>query len=159
MTGKVKHIPDGYHAATPCLTVKDAARAIEYYKKAFGATEIMRFAHEGKIAHAEIKIGDSMIMLSDEFPEMGARSPQSVGGTPAAIHLYVENVDTIFDRAVTGGGKEIRPVDDKFYGDRTGTLQDPFGHVWHVATHKEDVAPDELKKRADAAMKKMHGKK
>ena len=156
----VKPIPEGSHTVTPYLVVNQAGRVIDFLKQAFGAEESERFLRaDGTIMHAELKIGDSMIMLSDEFPEMGARPPQSVGGTPAAIHLYVENVDTIFDRAVTGGGKEIRPVDDKFYGDRTGTLQDPFGHVWHVATHKEDVAPDELKKRADAAMKKMHGKK
>ncbi len=153
MAGKVKSIPAGYHTATPCLTVNGAARAIEFYKRAFGATELMRFAHGDKIGHAEIQIGDSKIMLSDEFPEMGARSPQSIGGSPTAVYLYVDNVDAVTDRALTAGAKEVRPVEDKFYGDRSGTLTDPFGHTWHIATHKEDVPEGELKKRAEAFMK------
>jgi PhnB protein len=152
MAGKQKQVPAGFHTATPCLTINGAARAIEFYKKAFGASEVMRFAHGDKIGHAEIQIGDSKIMLSDEFPEMGARSPQSVGGSSTAIYLYVDNVDAVADRAVTQGGKMVRPVEDKFYGDRSGMLQDPFGHVWHLATHKEDVPEDELRKRAEALM-------
>jgi PhnB protein len=159
MPGKVKSIPAGYHTATPCLTVNGAARAIEFYKKAFGATELMRFAHGDKIGHAELQIGDSKIMISDEFPEMGARSPQSIGGSPTAIYLYVDNVDAVTDRALTQGAKAVRPVEDKFYGDRSGSLQDPFGHLWHVATHKEDVPEGELKKRAEAFMKQQHEKK
>jgi len=152
MAGKQKPVPAGFHTATPCLTINGAARAIEFYKKAFGATEVMRFAHGDKIAHAEIQIGDSKIMLSDEFPEMGMRGPHAVGGSPTAIYLYIDNVDAIADRAVTQGAKTVHPVEDKFYGDRSGTVQDPFGHVWHLATHKEDVPEGELRKRAEAAM-------
>jgi PhnB protein len=158
MAGKAKHVPAGFHTATPCLAINGAARAIDFYKKAFGATEVMRFAHGDKIGHAEIQIGDSKIMLSDEFPEMGARSPKTIGGSPTAIYLYVDNVDAVADRAMTEGAKLVRPVEDKFYGDRSGTLEDPFGHVWHLATHKEDVPEDELKKRADAYLKQQ-GKK
>ena len=158
MAGKQKTGAAGFHTVTPCLTINGAARAIEFYKRAFGATEVMRFEHGDKIGHAEIQIGDSKIMLSDEFPEMDVRSPQSIGGSPTAIYLYVDNVDAVADRAVTQGGKLVRPVEDKFYGDRSGTLQDPFGHVWHLATHKEDVPPDELRKRAETFMKQQ-GKK
>src|SRR5271154_1298112 len=151
MPGKVRPIPEGYHAITPYLALRDAARAIEFYKKAFGATELMRIAAPGgRVGHAELKIGDSIIMLSDEHPEMGARAPQTVGGSPVGLMLYVENVDAVADRAVTAGAKLTHPVEDKFYGDRSGTLTDPFGHVWHVSTHKEDVPPDELRRRAEA---------
>ncbi len=152
MTGKVKPIPEGYHTVTPYLIVKDGARAIEFYKKAFGATELLRMADPGgKIGHAEIKIGDSPIMLADEVPEMGARSPQSLGGSPVSILLYVEDVDALFSQAVAAGAKVQRPVKDQFYGDRTGGVTDPFGHVWYIATHKEDVSPEEMQKRAAAA--------
>lgn len=152
MTSKVKPIPEGYHTVTPYLIVKDGARAIEFYKKAFGAKELMRMAGpDGKIGHAEIKIGDSPIMLADENPKMGARSPQSLGGSPVSILLYVEDVDTVFNQAVAAGGKVERPIADQFYGDRTGGLTDPFGHIWYISTHKEDVSPDEMKKRAAAA--------
>ncbi len=145
----VKPIPEGYHSVTPHLIIKGAADAIEYYKKAFGATELMRMpAPGGKIGHAEIKIGDSAIMLADEFPEMGYKSPQTLGGSPVSIMIYVEDVDTVFSRAIASGGKEQRPVKDQFYGDRMGTLEDPFGHVWHVATHTEDVSPEEMERRA-----------
>jgi PhnB protein len=147
-----KPIPEGYHTATPYLIIKDAAQAIEFYKKAFGATEVMRFAQpDGKIGHAEIKIGDSHIMLADEFPEMGARSPQTLGGSPVSILLYVEDVDAQAKQAIAAGVKVVRPVKDQFYGDRSGSFEDPFGHQWHIATHVEDVAPDELHKRAAAA--------
>jgi PhnB protein len=150
----VKPIPDGYHTVTPYLTVKDAASAIEFYQKAFGAVELMRFADpNGRIAHAEIKIGDSPIMLAEEFPEMGCRSPQSLGGSPGGIALYVADVDTMFDQAVAAGAKVVRAVKDQFYGDRSGTLTDPFGHVWTVATHKEDVSLDECKRRFEEMMK------
>jgi PhnB protein len=146
-----KPIPDGYHSVTPYLIIKGAADAIEYYKKAFGATELFRFpAPGGKIGHAEIKIGDSPIMLADEFPEMGYKSPKTLGGTPVSIMIYVEDVDTVFKQAISAGGKEQRPVKDQFYGDRLGTLEDPFGHQWHVSTHKEDISLDEMEKRAKA---------
>jgi len=151
---KAKPVPEAYHAITPYLSLRNASRAIEFYKKAFGATELMRFAlPNGHVGHAELKIGDSIIMLADEHPEMGARSPETVGGTPMALMLYVDNVDKVVDRAVTEGARIDRPVEDKFYGDRSGTLTDPFGHVWHVSTHVEDVPPDELKRRAEAAMR------
>ena len=143
-----KPIPDGYHTATPYLIIRGAGDAIEFYKKAFGATELFRMpAPGGKIGHAEIKIGDSPIMLADESPEMGYKSPQSLGGSPISIMIYVADVDTVFKQAVAAGGKEQRPVKDQFYGDRSGTLEDPFGHVWHVATHKEDVSPEEMERR------------
>jgi PhnB protein len=152
MTNKVKPIPEGYHTATPYLIVRDAARAIEFYKKAFGATELMRMPGPGgKIGHAEIKIGDSPIMLADEVPGMGFRSPESLGGSPISILLYVEDVDVVFNEALAAGAKVQRPVADQFYGDRTGGVTDPFGHVWYIATHKEDVSPEEMKKRAAAA--------
>jgi len=144
-------IPEGYHTATPYLIIKGAAAALDYYKKAFGARETMRFdAPGGKIGHAEIKIGDSTIMLADEHPDMGYRGPQSLGGSPVSILLYVEDVDRWFKRAVAAGGKVTRPVADQFYGDRTGTLVDPFGHVWSIATHVEDVSPEEMNRRAQA---------
>jgi PhnB protein len=147
-----KPIPEGYHSVTPYLIITGAAEAIDYYKKAFGATELFRMpAPGGKIGHAEIKIGDSPIMLADEHPEMGYKSPRTLGGTPTSIMIYVADVDTVFDQAIAAGGKAQRPVKDQFYGDRSGTLEDPFGHVWHVATHKEDVSADEMERRAKAA--------
>lgn len=149
----VKAIPEGYHTVIPYLVISGAARAIEFYKQAFGATEIMRFPAPGdKIGHAEIKIGDSVIMLADEYPEMGYRSPQSLGGTPVSIVLYVENVDRVVERAVKAGAKLEREVADQFYGDRNGTITDPFGHVWTVATHKEEVSVEEMKRRAASMM-------
>ena len=152
MSNKVRPVPEGYHTATPYLIVKDGAGAIEFYKKAFGATELMRMADSsGKIGHAEIKIGDSVIMLADEVTEMGYRSPQSLGGSPVSILLYVEDVDALFSQAVATGAKVQRPVQDQFYGDRIGGVTDPFGHVWYIATHKEDVSPEEMQKRAAAA--------
>ena len=143
-----KPIPEGYHSVTPYLIINGAADAIAYYTKAFGATELFRMpAPGGKIGHAEIKIGDSPIMLADEVPEMGHKGPKTIGGSPISIMIYVDDVDTVFNQAIAAGGKEQRPVKDQFYGDRSGTLEDPFGHVWHVATHKEDVSPDEMEKR------------
>jgi PhnB protein len=148
----VKPKPEGYHTATPYLIIKDAARALEFYKKAFGATEIMRMADPaGKITHAEIKIGDSPIMITEESPERGARSPQSLGGSPASIFLYIDDVDAFSKQAVSAGAKVVMPIQDQFWGDRYGTLSDPFGHVWGVATHKEDVSPEEMRKRAATA--------
>ncbi len=147
-----KPIPDGYHSVTPYLIINDASAALDYYKRAFGATELFRMpAPEGKIGHAEIKIGDSPIMLADEFPEMGYKSPQTLGGSAVSIMIYVEDVDTVFNRAVDAGATVKEAVSDKFYGDRLGTLIDPFGHVWHVSTHKEDVSLEEMEKRAKAA--------
>ena len=150
---KVKPIPDGYHTATPYLIINGAAEALDFYKKAFSASEIMRMADPktNRVAHAEIKIGDSPIMLADEVPEMGFRGPKSIGGTPVSIMLYVEDVDALAKQAVAAGAKEVRPVQDQFYGDRSGTFEDPFGHVWTIATHKEDLAPEEIDKRAAAA--------
>ncbi len=153
----VKPIPEGYHSVTPYLSVKGAANAIEFYKKAFGATELMRLADpSGKVGHAEIQIGDSPIMLADEYPEMNFRSPQSYGGSPVCLLLYVEDVDARTARAVAAGAKLLRPVKDQFYGDRSGTVADPFGHVWTLATHKEDISPEEINKRFEASMKQ-HG--
>jgi PhnB protein len=147
----VKPIPEGYHSVTPYLIVRGGVDAIEFYKKAFGATELFRFpAPGGKIGHAEIKIGDSPIMLADEFPEMGYKGPQSIGGSPLSLMIYVDEVDTVFNRAVEAGGTVKEAVQDKFYGDRTGTVIDPFGHVWHVSTHKEDVSMEEMERRAKA---------
>ena len=148
---KVKPIPEGYHSVTPYICVKGAADAIEFYKKAFGATEIMRMEAPGeKIGHAELQIGDSRVMLADEHPEMGFLSPQTVGGSPVMIHLYVDDVDVTANRAVGAGAKVTRPIADQFYGDRGGHLEDPFGHKWYVSTHKEDLTPEEIGKRAAA---------
>jgi len=152
----VKPIPEGYHSVTPYLIIKGAADAIEFYKKAFGATELFRMENDGIVGHAEIKIGDSPIMLSDEHPAMGYVSPTTLGGTPVSIMIYVDDVDTIFKQAIAAGGVEQKPLQDQFYGDRSGSLKDPFGHQWHVATHKEDVSPEEMEKRMEAA-KAAHG--
>jgi PhnB protein len=150
----IKPIPDGYRTATPYLIVKGAAEAIEFYQRAFGATELMRMADpKGRVGHAEIRIGDSVIMLADEYPEMGHRGPRSLGGSSVSILLYLEDVDTVFERALKAGARAQRPVQNQFYGDRSGTLEDPFGHVWTIATHVEDVPEEELKRRAEAVMK------
>ncbi len=155
MASRVKEIPKGFHTVTPYLTVSDSARAIDFYKRAFGAEELSRMdGPDGKIAHAEIKIGDSVIMLSDEMPGW-SRSPQSLGGTAVNIFLYVKDVDQVFNRAVAEGAKVGMPVSDMFWGDRYGQVTDPFGHSWSLATHKEDVPPEELRKRTKAAMAKM----
>jgi PhnB protein len=149
-----KAIPEGYRTATPYLIVKGAADAIEFYKRAFGATEMLRMADpQGRVGHAEIRIGDSVIMLADEHPAMGYRGPRALGGSSVSILLYLDDVDAVFERAVKAGAKALRPVANQFYGDRSGTLEDPFGHVWTIATHVEDVPPDELKRRAEAVMK------
>lgn len=147
----VKSIPEGYHNITPYLICKGAAKAMEFYREAFGATELFRLDGPGDaIGHAEMKIGDSPFMLADEFPDMGARSPESYGGSPVNIMLYVNDVDKTVERAVARGAKLVRPVQDQFYGDRNGTLIDPFGHSWTIATHKEDVSPEEMKRRSEA---------
>ena len=150
----VSPIPAGYHSVTPYLIVSDAKGAIEFYKRAFGATEVLRLqSPDGKVGHAEVKIGDCHIMLADEFPEMGAKSPQSIGGTPVGFCIYLPNVDAAFDKAVAAGGKVERPVQDQFYGDRAGTIIDPFGHKWTLATHIEDVPQEEVERRFAAMMK------
>jgi PhnB protein len=144
----VKPIPDGYHSLTPYLIIDGAANALEFYKKAFGATELFRMEHEGKIGHAEMKIGDSPFMLADEQPQW--KGPKALGGTPVSLMIYVDDVDTTYKQALEAGGVELKPLQDQFYGDRSGTLTDPFGHVWTVATHKEDVSPEEIDKRLKA---------
>jgi len=150
-----KAIPDGYHSVTPYLIIKGAAAAIDFYKRAFGATELMRMpSPDGRIGHAEIKIGDSAIMLADEHPQMGYRSPQTLGGSAVSMMVYVDRVDDVFKKAVEMGAKELQPVQDQFYGDRSGTLQDPFGHTWTIATHMEDIPPEEMRKRAEKFMQK-----
>jgi PhnB protein len=154
MTKKVKPIPDGYHSVTPYLVIDGAAKAIDFYKKVFGATEMMRMPSPdgSRIGHAELKIGDSPIMLADEHPEMSIRGPHSIGGTPVSMMVYVEDVDKVAKRALAAGAQELRPVADQFYGDRSGTFLDPFGHMWTVSTHVEDVPAEEMEKRAAAAM-------
>jgi PhnB protein len=149
----VKPIPEGYPQVTPYLCVDGARDAIEFYTKVLGANERMRMpAPDNKVGHAELELGESLIMLSDEFPEMGVRSPKAVGGTPVTISLYVHDVDSIFEAALEAGATELRPVENQFYGDRTGQFEDPFGHRWSVATHVEDVPPDEMEKRAAEAL-------
>ena len=146
---KVKPIPEGHHTVTPYLIVRGGAKALEFYAKAFGAQELVRVDMPGGgLGHAEIKIGDSILMLADEHPETGYKAPQSYGGTPVSICLYVEDVDALVKQAVDAGAKLVRPVEDQFYGDRSGTIVDPFGHVWTIATHMEDVTPEEVAKRA-----------
>jgi len=150
-----KAIPEGYHSVTPYLVIKGAADAIEFYKRAFGATELMRMpSPDGRIGHAEITIGDSHIMLADEFPEMGHRSPQSIGGTGVSLMVYLENVDEVFKRALAAGAEQLQPIKDQFYGDRSGTLRDPFGHEWTLSTHVEDIPPEEMRRRAEEYMQK-----
>jgi len=149
----VKPIPEGYPRVTPYLMVDGASAAIDFYTTVLGATERMRMsAPEDKVGHAELEIGKSVIMLADESPEMDARSPRTVGGTPVSLHVYVEDADATFERALEAGAKMLQPVEDKFYGDRSGSFEDPFGHRWHVATHVEDVPSGEMEKRAAAAM-------
>jgi len=152
----VKPIPEGYHTLTPFLTVRNAERAIEFYKQAFGAKERgVAKGPDGKVMHAEIMIGDSIIMLADEFPEFGSLSPQAVGGSPMGLHIYIENVDAAFDRAVKAGAQVEMPVMDQFWGDRYGKLKDPFGHKWSIATHIKDMSADEMKRSMDEAMANM----
>ena len=144
----VKPVPDGYHTLTPYLIVKGGAEALEFYARAFGAVEHERIQQaDGKVGHAEITIGNSRLMLADEHPEIGALSPKTVGGTPVSLHLYVEDVDAMVDRAVAAGATVIRPVADQFYGDRIGGVKDPFGHKWILATHVEDVPAEEISRR------------
>jgi PhnB protein len=144
----VKAVPDGYRTVTPYLSVDGASAAIAFYTKAFAATEVMRLpGPDGKLGHAEIQIGDSRVMLADEFPQMNFRGPKTIGGSPVHIHLYVQDVDAFYARALAAGAKTLRPIADQFYGDRSVSVEDPFGHVWHLATHKEDLTPEEIARR------------
>ncbi len=154
---EVKKIPDGYHSITPILIVKDGLKAIEYYKKVFGAIDkgTMMMPDNKSVAHAELMIGDSKIMLSNEFPEMKSLSPTSIGGSPVSLYLYVDDADKTFSLAVAEGGKSLFPVKDQFYGDRHGSIQDPFGHIWSIATHIKDLTKEEMKKAAEEAFSKM----
>jgi PhnB protein len=154
MTKKVSPIPEGYNSITPYLIIKGAAQAIDYYKEVFGATELFRMdGPDGKVGHAELKIGESRIMLADENPDMGTghESAARIGASPVSLYLYIPDVDLVVERAVAAGAKILKPVQDQFYGDRSGFIQDPFGHLWGVATHVEDVAPQELEERAQKA--------
>jgi uncharacterized glyoxalase superfamily protein PhnB len=156
MAKKAQAIPKGYHTVTPSIVVDGAVKAIDFYKKALGAEEIMRFpGPDGKIMHAEIRIGDSVIMLVDQMPEQGGRGPKLIGGTPVSFFVYGENVDAAWKRAVDAGAKPIMPLDDQFWGDRTGLLEDPYGHHWWLAQHIEDLTPDELSKRSEAFFSQM----
>ena len=156
MPPSVRPIPAGYHALTPLLTMKDVGKAIGFYQRAFGAEERTRFlGPDESIMHAEVKIGDSIMMLGEEHPEMGCQGPQSLGGTPVNLYLYVEDADQAFSRAVSAGAKVDKPVADMFWGDRCGQLTDPFGHRWNLATRKENLTPEEIKKRAGAFFAQM----
>jgi PhnB protein len=149
----LKAQPDGYHSVTPYLIVQGGRRAIDFYKQAFGATELMRLdAPGGLIGHAEIKIGDSIVMLADENPDWGAKSPAGYGGSPVHLMIYVQDCDSVFKQALNAGATETRPLKDEFYGDRAGSLKDPFGHQWTIATHQEDLTPEELNRRMAATM-------
>jgi PhnB protein len=148
---KVEPIPKEYAGVTPYLCVHDGAAAIEFYKQGFGATEKMRLPDpNGKIGHAEVKIGNALVMIADEFPEHGHISPKTLGGSTVKLHMYVEDVDAFFEKAVAAGAKVLIPVADQFYGDRSGRLEDPFGHIWLVSTHTEDVSPEEMQRRMEA---------
>ena len=151
MSNKVKAVPDRYPGITPYLICKKAEAAIEFYKRAFGAEEILRLGQPGMVGHAEMTIGNAVFMLADEFPQNGALSPQTVGGTPVSLYLFVEDVDAFTEKAVAEGLKVVKPVADQFYGDRSGHFEDPFGHHWGFATHKEDLTEEELNARAKAA--------
>lgn len=151
MSDAVSPIPAGYEGVTPYLICKNAEAAIDFYTRAFGATELFRLGEPGMVGHAELKLGNSVIMLADECPQMGAVSPDSVGGTPVTLMIYVEDVDAFTDNAIAQGLQVMRPVEDQFYGDRSGQFKDPFGHQWCFATHKEDLTPEELQQRAAAA--------
>lgn len=150
MSDGVKAIPDGYEGITPYLICKNAEAAIEFYKKAFGAVELFRMGEPGMIGQAEMKLRDAIFMLADEFPDMGAVSPATVGGSPVSLYVYVDDVDSFTEKAIAEGLKVIRPVADQFYGDRSGHFEDPFGHKWGFATHKEDLTPEQIDERAKA---------
>jgi PhnB protein len=150
---KISYIPKGYNTVTPYLVIKGAAKAIEYYKSVFGATVVVRMdSPDGQVGHAELQIGDSRVMLADENPSMGNRSAESIGASPVSLYVYIPDCDKVVEKAVAGGAKILKPVQDQFYGDRSGFIQDPFGHLWGVATHKEDVSAKEMEERAKKAM-------
>ena len=155
---KVEPMPAEYSGVIPYLSVNDAAAAIEFYKQGFGATELMRLpGPDGKLGHAEIRIGNALVMLADEFPDYGNLSPKTLGGSAVRLHMYVEDVDAFFEKAVAAGAKVLIPIADQFYGDRSGRLEDPFGHVWLISTHTEDVSPEEMQKRMEAYSQKESG--
>jgi PhnB protein len=157
MSESTKTIPDSFHSINTYLVVRNAPKAIEFYKKAFGAEERFRMAGpDGKsIMHADLKLGDSVFMLTEESPEMKAQSPESIGGSPVSMYVYVKDVDSVFNQAVSEGSTVLKPVSDQFYGDRSGFLRDPFGHLWSIATHKRDLSPDELKRAGEAFFEEM----
>ena len=153
---EIEKIPKDYHSITPVLIVKNGDKAIEFYKNGFGVKERCRMkAPDGKIAHAELKLGDSVFMLSDEYPEMKCLSPKTIGGSPVSMYVYVDDVDSVFNKAISAGAKVLDPVKDQFWGDRHGRLEDPFGHLWSIATHKKDLSEEEMKKAAEAAFSQM----
>lgn len=153
---QIEKIPKDYHSITPVLIVKNGDEAIEFYKKGFGVQEQGRMkGPDGRVAHAELKLGDSVFMLSDEYPEMDCHSPKTIGGSPVSMYVYVDDVDSFFDKAISAGAKVLDPIKDQFWGDRHGRLEDPFGHLWSIATHKKDLSEDEMKKAAEAAFSQM----
>ena len=153
---EIDKIPKGYHSITPVLIVKNGAEAIEFYKNGFGVEERCRMkSPDGRVAHAELKLGDSVFMLSDEYPEMKCHSPKTIGGSPVSMYVYVDDVDSVFNKAISAGAKVLDPVKDQFWGDRHGRLEDPFGHLWSIATHKKDLSEEEMKKAAEAAFSQM----
>jgi PhnB protein len=150
----VNHIQEGYHTLTPYLFIRNAGQAIEFYKNVFGATELMRMPGPGgKIMHAEMQLGDSRMMLADENLEQGAKSPLAIGGTPVLLHIYVPDVDAVFAHSLKAGARALRQIEDKFYGDRSGAITDPFGHLWEISTHKEDLSPEEMRERMEKMKK------
>lgn len=154
--GQIEKIPKDYHSITPVLIVKNGDEAIEFYKKGFGVQERGRMkGPDGRVAHAELKLGDSVFMLSDEYPKMDCHSPKTIGGSPVSMYVYVDDVDSFFDKAISAGAKVLDPIKDQFWGDRHGRLEDPFGHLWSIATHKKDLSEDEMKKAAEAAFSQM----
>lgn len=152
MTSRVNPIPEGNGGPTAYLSIDGAAKAIDFYKNVFGAKEKVRHEMDGRVGHAELEIGTGLVMLADEFPALGFRGPKTLGGSPVMLHFYVENVDDVFRRAVAAGATVVRPVVDQFYGDRSGMFTDPFGHVWNISTHIEDVSPEEMDRRSKASM-------
>jgi len=153
---EIEKIPKDYHSITPVLIVNNGDEAIEFYKKGFGVKERYRMkGPDGRVAHAELKLGDSVFMLSDEYPEMECHSPKTIGGSPVSMYVYVDDVDSVFNKAISAGAKALDPVKDQFWGDRHGRLEDPFGHLWSIATHKKDLSEEEMKKAAEAAFSQM----
>lgn len=153
---EIEKIPKNYHSITPVLIVNKGDEAIEFYKKGFGVEERYRMkGPDGRVAHAELKLGDSVFMLSDEYPEMECHSPKTIGGSPVSMYVYVDDVDSVFNKAISAGAKALDPVKDQFWGDRHGRLEDPFGHLWSIATHKKDLSEEEMKKAAEAAFSQM----